>query len=184
MKPKAAQAARQVSEHELLRRLQTVDHGAFREIYERHFKATATVAHRFLGSRNSAEDAAQATFIVLWEKSNDIDLPGGSLMPWLATVCRLQCRNIRKKEWRSDHADLADHPTSTSRGTTSKATPWMPRCCEACNPSSRHSRPRTERFFGSAWSTLFSYEAAAQSLGITHSAVRNRLSRQRIKDAS
>ena len=87
-----------------------MDHEAFREIYERHFKATTTVAHRFLGSRNSAEDAVQATFIVLWEKSNDIDLPGGSLMPWLATVCRLQCRNIRKKEWRSDHADLADHP--------------------------------------------------------------------------
>lgn len=129
-----AMAREVVADVELLSLVQTGEQEAFRSIYNRYFKEVGRIAMRFLGSREPSEDAVQATFMVLWQRSKEIVFADTSLMPWLATVCRLQCRNIQKKEGRRQHFPLKD----------------------------------------------FSYDGAAESLGVTRSVVRNRLSRLKL----
>ena len=46
-----------------------------------------------LGDAADAEDVTQETFVVAWRKLPGLELAGGSLLPWLATICRFQSAN-------------------------------------------------------------------------------------------
>lgn len=175
------QSARPTPDIYLLGRLQGGDDGAFREIYERHFKATVLIAHHFLGSRNAAEDAVQATFLLLWEKSGTIQLSSGSLMPWLATVCRLQCQNIRRKEWRRNHTNLDDHPHLHHAADSLEDRAMDAALVRSLAPELDSLSETDQEIFRLCLVDDLSYEAAAEALGITKSAVRNRLSRLRTR---
>ena len=67
---------------------------AFEAIVQRHGPMVLNVCRRVLGDHHSAEDAFQATFLVLARRSGSIALhPNGSLGPWLHQVA---CRTARK----------------------------------------------------------------------------------------
>lgn len=170
-----------VTDVELLLLIQSGDHLAFRKIYNRHAKAVAWIALRFLGSRELSEDATQATFIVLWEKSQGIQLAGSSLMPWLATVCRHQCRNLQKKEWRRNHASIDDVPHLSQEAGNLEDRAIDAALIRSLAPELARLSTVDREIFRLCLVNDFSYETAAQSLGITKSAVRNRLSRLRLK---
>lgn len=170
-----------VPDVELLTLVQVGDQEAFRSIYDRHIDAVARIAVRFLGSRNLSEDAAQATFIVLWQKSKEIVLADTSLMPWLATVCRLQCRNIQKQERRRNHVPLEDflHLGTGEKSLEDRAIDV------ALVRSLDHEISKMSvidaEIFRLCLVEGFSYDGAAESLGVTQSVVRNRLSRLKLK---
>jgi len=170
-----------IEDAELLPLLQSGDAQAFRTIYNRHFKAVAWIALRFLGSRELSEDAAQATFIVLWEKSKGIELVGNSLMPWLATVCRLQCRNLQKKEQRRNHTPINDalHVHDHARSLEDRAVDAA--LVRSLEPEIAGLSRVDQEIFRLCLVNDLSYEVAAGRLNITHSAVRNRLSRLKLK---
>lgn len=170
-----------VADAELLLLIQSGDHQAFRKIYNRHFKAVAWIALRFLGSRELSEDAAQATFIVLWEKSQGIQLVGSSLMPWLATVCRHQCRNLQKRERRRNHTSIDDVPHLSHEAESLENQAIDAALVRSLAPELARMSAVDREVFRLCLVNDFSYEAAAESLGITKSAVRNRLSRLRLK---
>jgi len=76
------------SDGELLHRF--VTHGeadAFTVLVERHGPMVLGVCQRVLGDLHLAEDAFQATFIVLARKAACIGSPG-SLAPWLYAVAQ------------------------------------------------------------------------------------------------
>jgi len=170
-----------VPDVDLLSLVQTGDQEAFRSIYNRYFKAVAWIALRFLGSKELSEDAVQATFIVLWQRSREIVLADTSLMPWLATVCRLQCSNIQKKEGRRRHFPLQDFPHlgSGERSLEDRAVD------AALIRSLEHEISKMSaidrEIFRLCLIEGFSYDGAAKSLGVTQSVVRNRLSRLKLK---
>ncbi|ALE07814.1 hypothetical protein AL755_13255 [Arthrobacter sp. ERGS1:01] len=170
-----------VPDVDLLTLVQTGDQQAFRSIYDRHVDAVALAALRFLGSREFSEDAVQATFIVFWQRSNEVVLADTSLMPWLATVCRLQCRNIQKKEARRRHIPLDSvlHLANGEKSLEDRAVD------AALIRSMDHEISKMSTIDAEIFRLClvegFSYDGAAETLGVTRSVVRNRLSRLKLK---
>ncbi len=170
-----------VPDIDLLALIEAGDDQAFQKIYARHFKAVAWIALRFLGTRDLSEDATQATFIVLWQKSKEIVLADSSLMPWLATVCRLQCRNIQKKEWKRAHRPLEGFPHLQSGDKSLEDQAIDAALIRSLEGEISKMSIIDREIFRLCLIEGYSYEQAAESLGITHSALRNRLSRLKLK---
>lgn len=165
----------------LLSLVQSGDQDAFRQIYERHFKSVAWIALRFLGSKDLSEEAVQATFLVLWQKSKDIVVADSSLMPWLATVCRLQCRNIQKKEWRRHHTPIDGFPEFQAGERSLEDQVIDADLVQSLDREISKMSEVDREIYRLCLVEGFSYDSAARSLGITKSSVRNRLSRLKLK---
>src|SRR5262245_47387688 len=70
------------------------DSTAFRALVERHGPLVLRLCRRLLGDAHSAEDAFQATFLVLARRAKTIRRPE-ALAAWLFGVARRVCRNAR-----------------------------------------------------------------------------------------
>jgi RNA polymerase sigma factor (sigma-70 family) len=74
---------------------------AFAAILERHGPMVLEVCRRMLGDRHAAEDAFQATFLVLARRAGSLSVrPGGSLGPWLHEVAYRTARKARRASLR------------------------------------------------------------------------------------
>ena len=72
---------------------------AFEAIVTRHGPAVLACCRRLLGDSAAAEDAFQATFLVLFRRAGSIRVEG-SLAPWLLHVARLAALKARQGEVR------------------------------------------------------------------------------------
>src|SRR5688572_14309485 len=88
---------RQLADDALLSRFfQEHDDAAFAAILERHGPLVYGVCQRVLGDANDAEDAFQATFLVLVRKGGTLREPG-RLAAWLYGVAQRTARKVRAK---------------------------------------------------------------------------------------
>jgi RNA polymerase sigma factor (sigma-70 family) len=102
------------SDEELIRRfLARRDHGAFEAIVRRHGPMVLGVCRRVLSNLADAEDAFQATFIVLLRKANALRRPE-RLAGWLYQVAYRVARKARQRanadEQRFQRTPLAEVP--------------------------------------------------------------------------
>lgn len=74
------------SDAELVRRLRAGDADAFAALYARHGAAVLGRARRTCARRESAEEAAQETFLALWRQPERFDPERGDLRGWLLAV--------------------------------------------------------------------------------------------------
>src|SRR5206468_3438157 len=70
------------------------DEAAFRRLVARHGPAVLRLCRRLLGDPHAAEDAFQATFLVLARRARAVRRPE-ALPAWLYGVARRVCRNAR-----------------------------------------------------------------------------------------
>jgi RNA polymerase sigma factor (sigma-70 family) len=82
------------------------DEVAFEELLRRHGPLVLGVCHRILGEANAADDAFQATFLVLVRKAASIVPPSG-VGPWLYGVARRTALKARSLAARRYHAERA-----------------------------------------------------------------------------
>ena len=92
-------------EAETIARFRDGDPDAVRAVYREYGKLVYSVAHRALGSRELAEDAAQQTFVQAWRAARSFD-PGRELGPWLVTIARRVAIDIHRRERRRDHDSI------------------------------------------------------------------------------
>jgi RNA polymerase sigma factor (sigma-70 family) len=88
-----------LADRELLQRFVRGDQSAFAELVERHGPAILGVCRRILGPGHDADDAFQATFLVLARKAGPLcsqDL----LSPWLHGVAVRTALKARTRAWR------------------------------------------------------------------------------------
>src|SRR5262245_56194695 len=71
------------------------EEAAFAALVRRHGPMVFGVCRRILGDRHDAEDAFQATFLVLLRKASVIR-PGQAVGPWLHGVARRTARRARE----------------------------------------------------------------------------------------
>jgi RNA polymerase sigma factor (sigma-70 family) len=82
------------NDRDLLRRFaDTGDQQAFAHLFRRHFGLVFGVCHRALSNAQDAEDACQATFLILARKARSADWQQ-SLANWLYTTARRVSRNV------------------------------------------------------------------------------------------
>ncbi|MGO9885216.1 MAG: RNA polymerase sigma factor, partial [Solirubrobacteraceae bacterium] len=87
----------------LVRRLRAGDDAAFEAIYDRYARGVFAFCVHMLGSRESAEDALQLTFVSAYRalRSGEDNI---SLRPWLYTIARNRC--LSELRTRRDAVDI------------------------------------------------------------------------------
>ncbi|MFS0893548.1 RNA polymerase sigma factor [Microbacterium sp. 179-I 3D3 NHS] len=155
------------------------DERAFRALYRAHVRPVYWIAHGILASPADAEDVTQETFVVAWRKLPMLELQGASILPWLATICRLQAAN-RLRQRRRDQAHTIDAGDDELVDTVSVeeqviTADLAERIAAAVGTLGELDR----EIFRLCAAEGYAYEAAAQELGVSHAVVRNRLSRVR-----
>ena len=89
----------------LMRFIRHRDEAAFETLVRRHKSSVYSVCYRVLGNAHDAEDAFQATFLVLARKAKRFQ-SAASIGGWLFRVALRTANNARAKKWRSKEEGL------------------------------------------------------------------------------
>jgi RNA polymerase sigma-70 factor (ECF subfamily) len=77
-----------LSDTDLVQRLQMGDEEALRELYRRFGRLIYSVAYRVVGDHALAEEIMQDAFLRCWNRSDSYRPGAGRVAPWLATIAR------------------------------------------------------------------------------------------------
>ena len=156
------------------------DQRAFRALYRAHVRPVYWIAYGLVRNAADAEDVTQETFVVAWQKLRGFELAGESLLPWLSTICRFQAANrirrIRRDRERTTEAD-DQLPTTVDVEQQVIDRALAERIVDEIDTLS----PLDRQIFVLCATEGWSYDAAAEHLGVGHGIVRNRLSRIRTR---
>lgn len=163
----------EASDRALLRASGTGARTGFAHIVRRHSGVLYAIAYRQLESAADAEETVQDALMLLWTKRARIELIGESALPWLIVSVKHLAANRRRAGWR--------------RAAHERAVP-LPEPAEPSLEVQDLLRRAFDRLpaADAAVARLclvedLSYSEAAGRLGLTESAVRNRLSRARTR---
>ncbi|MEM7454372.1 MAG: sigma-70 family RNA polymerase sigma factor [Planctomycetota bacterium] len=108
-----------VADNELLGRyLIAGDSDALEQLIRRHSAMVMGVCRNLLLHRQDAEDAFQATFLVLARKASKLT-KRGSIAGWLYEVAVRNCLQLRRKKGRARETEMVEEPR------TSAEEPWL-----------------------------------------------------------
>jgi len=161
----------------LLERAAAGSEHAFRALYRAYATPVYRIAFALLRDADDAEDVTQETFTTAWGKLRGLRLESGSALPWLATICRNHAANRARKRRREREHALADDtvPAVLSVEQTVVDAELAARIADEVGRLTELDR----EIFVLCVSEGYAYQAAADALGVSHAAVRNRLSRIR-----
>lgn len=172
--PSRVPAGQESSDTELLAGIVERRQVAFAEIYDRHSRPVAWLAHSRVPA-HLVDDVLQATFITLWDNAHRIALSGASLLPWLMGTCRIHCKAALRKEHRHRH----EAATPELAGGNVEEEALQRQLLRAIDQHVAGLSQLDQQIYRLCIHEDLGYKAAAQKLGITPSALRNRLSRLR-----
>lgn len=168
-------------DQQLVARAGAGDQGAFRELYRAYIRPVYWMAHGILASASDAEDVTQETFVVAWRRMPQLELSGQSALPWLATICRFQSANRLRRRMR-DRANTTDLVDATLPATIDVEDQVITAALADRIAAELGTLSETDReIFRLCAVEGYAYQAAAEQLGVSHAAVRNRLSRVRTR---
>lgn len=156
------------------------DSAAFDRLYDRHISVVYRHAYSLLGSRREAEEIAQDVFVTLWGKISKVRIVDRSLLPWLLTTSRYLCLNRRRAAARHHartHVDglvaLPADPMSVEDRVRTRALR------EAIDDALAELSDDDYTVYLLCIEEGLTYQEAALQMGVSHGAIRNRLSRLR-----
>ncbi|MBW9206945.1 RNA polymerase sigma factor [Mumia sp. zg.B17] len=160
----------------LLARTRRGDRDAFGDLYARHVRPVYWQAYRLIGTAQDAEEITQDVFITAWRRRSDINLVDTSVLPWLLATAKNVALNLRRKRGRQ-WEQLDDALPSTDREPSDEAVSavLMARVRESVAGLS----PLDQQLFERCVVGDLTYAQAADALGVSHAAVRNRVARIR-----
>lgn len=165
------------SDAELLSRSGPGAQAAFGEVVHRHGGPLYAIAYRFLESVPDAEEVVQDAFLLLWRKRGRIHLVGDSALPWLIVSVKHLAANRRRARMRRvlhESAAAREPHFAHIDEDRSDVADLLRRAFDALPPlDAQVARLCLVEDVTSA--------EAAQRLGLTEGAVRNRLSRTRAR---
>ncbi len=154
---------------------------AFRALFRAYVRPVFWIAHGLIADRAEAEDIAQETFATAWRKLGGLELAGDSALPWLATICRnVAANHIRWRRREREHtAGVVDERQPDTVDVEQQVIDSA--LAERIAGEVDRMSPNDRRIFALCVIDGYAYQAAADELGVSHGAVRNRLSRIRTR---
>jgi len=95
------------------------DTRAFAELAQRHLPAIETYARRILADETAAQDIAQETLLVLWQRSSEFKPEKARLTTWLHRVAHNRCIDLlrrQKRETPMPSSDLFERQENNVQG--------------------------------------------------------------------
>lgn len=169
-----------VDDRELVERLRHDDKSALDLLFRQHARAVFAFSYSQTRNRADAEDILQDTFVTLWERRHVIVLHTESAVPWLLATARHKSLNLARKRTRHRHADLLDVDGATPDDTTAAAAE-LALTIEVVDQVIAQLPEMDRLVFALCVDGDQSYADAARDLGISHAALRGRISRLRAR---
>lgn len=170
-------ASEPASDTALLARARRGDTAAFGALFDRHVTAVYWQAHQVVRDAGEAEDIAQDTFITAWRRLDDITIVDRSVLPWLLVTARYTALNAGRKRARLRSVPLEHDPSDPAAGPEAEVDAAA--VAAAIESAVARLSPVDQRLFALCVDGDLTYDQAAAELGVTHGAVRNRVSRLR-----
>ena len=108
-----------VDEVQLVALVTQGDSRAFAELAQRHLPAIETYARRILTDDTAAQDVAQETLLVLWQRSSEFKPEKARLTTWLHRVAHNRCIDLlrrQKRETPMPPSDLFERQENSALG--------------------------------------------------------------------
>lgn len=162
----------------LLTRAASGDRHAFGQLYDRHVRPVYWQAYAVVRDADEAEDVTQDVFVTTWHKIRTITVVDESILPWLLVTARFTALNAGRRRQRSPFRPLdPETPAHTTVEDEVEAGQVRAEIDKATAALSALDR----QLYDLCVAGDHTYEAAAHELGVSHAAVRNRLSRVRTR---
>jgi len=175
----ANEARNAVSDRVLVDRLHDGDSDALDILFRRHARTVFAYAYARLRRRADAEEIVQDAFVILWERRRDVTLAGESLLPWLLTTARFRVSNLLRTWQRARIAPLTDVEDVAIHADRTAEAVELTLTVELLDRAVASLSDLDRRIFLLCVEGDSSYAEAAKELGISHAALRGRLSRLR-----
>lgn len=108
-----------VDEVQLVALVTQGDSRAFAELAQRHLPAIETYARRILTDDTAAQDIAQETLLVLWQRSSEFKPEKARLTTWLHRVAHNRCIDLLRRQRRETPmppSDLLERQENSALG--------------------------------------------------------------------
>lgn len=167
---------------ELLTRLTMGDQRALAALFDRHAVAVTRYAWAMAASRMDVEEIVQDTFVTAWRKAPAIALADASLLPWLLVTCRNLARNAVRKAARrpAEGFDELDSARSDALRESHREEAVRDELRWVLDEIAR-LEPVDRRVCELCLIEGVPYTDAAAMLGMSTAAVRQRISRSRVR---
>lgn len=163
----------------LIDRAASGERAAFDALYARHVRPVYWQAYALLNDPDDAEEVTQDVFVTAWRKLHGIDIVGGSLLPWLLVTTRYTAANKRRARKRHAHASAPLDETLADPRAEVDAQIEAGEVLTLVRKAIDELSGVDQDLFALCITEGKTYEEAAETLGVSHGTVRNRLSRIR-----
>ena len=159
-------------DEELIRLARRGDSGAFSALFERHARAVYLYAWSMLRDDDDAADTSQEVFVVAWRRLGSIRILDTSALPWLLVTTRNLARNALRQRRSPLQLDESLLPGDRTRHERVEEVSWVRQAIERLGGVD-------QRIIHLCLIEGYSYDEAAQHLGLSTGAVAKRLQRAR-----
>lgn len=150
---------------------------AFTQLFNRHITAVYWQAYAVVRDADEAQDIAQDVFVTCWRRLGEITTVDGSMLPWLLVTAKYTALNAHRKRSRLRSVPLETEPSDPAPRPDHVVEADAVR--SAVDSAVATLAPLDQQLFSLCIDGDLTYDQAAARLGVTHGAVRNRLSRVR-----
>jgi RNA polymerase sigma factor (sigma-70 family) len=176
--PEADQVPNLQTDEDLIARSTVGDRRGFGDLFDRHSRVVYGLALTALRTHTDAEDVVSETFLTLWRKRNRVTFIEGSVLPWLIVTTRHHALNRRRFNARAAALSLDDDIDTGAVASTEDIAAYNELSTQLDSLIGQLA-PLEQQIVQLCLVDNLSYQQAARQLGISHSSVRNRLSRAR-----
>ncbi|MRJ76428.1 sigma-70 family RNA polymerase sigma factor [Aeromicrobium sp. SMF47] len=166
------------TDRDLLVRAAAGDRGAFGLLYDRHVRPVYWQAYAVVHDADEAQDVTQDVFITMWRKIRTITVVDESVLPWLLVTSRFTALNAGRRRMRTPFREL-DPEAPADMTVEDEVEAGLVRA--EIDKAAAALTPADRRLYELCVEGDHTYEMAARELGVSHAAVRNRLSRLRTR---
>lgn len=154
------------------------DGSTFAFLTRRHGRVLYAIAYREVQTVHDAEELVQDAFLLLWTKRARLRFVGDSALPWLIVSVKHLAANRRRAVQRRARREV---PVAVLPEREADPTDGADRVAEVVERAFAGLPPTDAAVARLCLIEDLTYAEAAARLGLTESAVRNRLSRSRAR---
>ncbi|WP_282605456.1 RNA polymerase sigma factor [Pelagibius sp. Alg239-R121] len=162
----------------LIGRTATGDRVAFRAIYDQTSRIVFSIILRIVRSREVAEDVAQETFVLLWQRADRYQVSRGAPLAWITSIARYRAID-RIRSDRARGVDTAAPSLGFDFETQDKIAHSDKPCCSTPSDADaslvdtmsvrkllKRLKPEHQRAILLAYRYGYTHEELAQSMGV------------------
>jgi RNA polymerase sigma-70 factor, ECF subfamily len=165
-----------LADEDLMSLAGTSDAGAFAGLYDRHSRASYSLAYRMMGDRQAAEDLVQEAFLSVWRSARSYRAERGSVRTWILSIVHNRgIDQLRTMASRRRVHDKVEATTSIAQPSEAFAETWRNSQREQVREALRILPPEQLKVLELAYYSGYTHVEIADLLDLPLGTVKDRM---------